>query len=416
MDYFQCIPLSEARQRIAESLGGIGVDAEAVPLADSLGRIAAEDILAQEDLPPFSRSSVDGFAVRSADTFGASEGAPALFSLAGEVTMGKRASMELTSGQAVILPTGGMLPAGADAVVMLEYTEQPDSANLLVLKMAAPGENVVARGEDVESGNVILPQGRRIAPQHIGILAACGCASVLVRKKVEVAILSTGDELVDIDQTPASGQMRDVNSFALGAMLTEAGCCVRRMGIVKDNYEKFFEALATAVATCQLVVISGGSSVGARDFTVKAIGALGEPGVLIHGISIKPGKPTIFAMVSSVPVFGLPGHPVAAMTVCEQLVKPAVRILQGHKQLPSQGLPALMTRNVASAPGRDDFVHVRLHKEEGGQPVYRATPILGKSGLISIIAQADGVLHIPADSSGLYEGDAVEVTLLQRAD
>jgi molybdopterin molybdotransferase len=411
MEFFQCMPLNKARELIADSLNSIPDNSETVHLADALGRVAAEDILAEENLPPFSRSTVDGFAVRSADTFGASEAAPSLFTIVGEIAMGEQAVIELLPGQAAVIPTGGMLPAGADAVVMLEYSEQPDTNTLLVLKMAAPGENVVVRGEDIQSGSIILEQGQRIAPQHIGALAACGCANISVCKRVKVALISTGDELVDIHEPLGLGQIRDVNSYALGAMLSEAGCVVKRMGIVEDNYERFFDALAGAVATCQLVVISGGSSVGARDFTVKAIAALGAPGILIHGIAVKPGKPTIFGMVSTVPVFGLPGHPVAAMTICDQLVKLAVRKLVGQKQpLETVSIQASLVRNVASAPGRDDFINVRLSKQ-GGK--YTADPILGKSGLISIIAQADGMMHIPADKSGFYDGESVEVLLIK---
>lgn len=409
MEFFQCMSFPKARDLIADSLAGIAVNSEIVHLSDALGRVAAEDIMAQEDLPPFSRSTVDGFAVRSSDTFGANEAAPALFVIVGEVAMGKGAMIELQPGQAVVIPTGGMLPAGADAVVMLEYTEQHDESILMVLKMAAPGENVVAKGDDIQAGTIIVEQGQKLAAQHIGALAACGFAHIPVVNRLEVAILSTGDELVDIHEPLQTGQIRDVNSYALGAMLSEMGCVVKPMGIVKDSFEQFCHALETAVLTCQLVVISGGSSVGVRDYTAKAINALGSPGVLIHGIAVKPGKPTIFGRVGSVPVFGLPGHPVAAMTVCQQLVKAAARALMGQIQLvDTLGVPAVFARNLPSVPGRDDFITVRLSKQEGK---YTATPILGKSGLISTMSEADGIVHIPSDKSGLYQGEMVEVLL-----
>lgn len=409
MEFFQCVSLIEARNSIVDCLKDSTVHSETVHLLDALGRIAAEDIVAKDDVPAFSRSTVDGFAVQSGDTFGASESASALFSIIGDVAMGAKAAMKVFSGNAVSIPTGGMLPAGADGVVMLEYTEQPDTNHLLVLKMVAPGENVVAKGEDIQSGTTIIKKGQRIASQHIGVLAACGCATIPVCKKVEVAIISTGDELVDIGEPLTFGQVRDINSYALGALLLEMGCAVKHMGIVKDSYQNFFDVLSKAVANYQLVIISGGSSVGARDFTVKAIDALGTPGVLIHGVSIKPGKPTIFGMIDAVPVFGLPGHPAAALTVCKQLVKVAVRQLMGQKQLiESIGVPASLVRNMASAPGRDDFINVRLSKQDGK---YTVSPILGKSGLIRIIAQADGIVHIPSDKSGLYNGEIIEVLL-----
>jgi len=409
MDFFQCLSLEKAGNLIADSLAGIVVTNEIVDLSEALGRVVAEDIMAKEDLPPFCRSTVDGFAVRSADTFGANEGAPALFMISGEVVMGKGAMIKLQPGQAVVIPTGGMLPAGADAVVMLEYTEQHDASTLMVLKMVAPGENLVNKGDDIEAGAIIVMQGQKLAPQHIGALAACGWVFIPVFTRVEVAVLSTGDELVAIHEPLQSGQIRDVNSYALAAMLSEMGCVVKTMGIVKDKFNDFYHALSVALTTCQLVVISGGSSVGARDYTEKAISALGDPGVLIHGIAVKPGKPTIFGMVGSIPIFGLPGHPVAAMTVCQQLVKVAVRTLMGQKQAMSTfGVPAVLTRNLPSVPGRDDFINVRLGKLEGH---YTATPILGKSGLISTMSDADGVVHIPAHISGLYHGEIVEVVL-----
>lgn len=412
MEFIQGMPLDQARALIVDSLDGIPVNSETVRLVDALGRVTAEDIVAQGDLPPFSRSTVDGFAVRSADTFGASEASPSLFSLAGEVLMGEETAITLLPGQAAIIPTGGMLPAGADAVVMLEYTERLDETTMLVLKMVAPGENIIIKGEDIRAGAVVVEQGRRLSPQYIGALAACGCAHTLVRKRLEVAIISTGDELVDIHESMGFGQIRDVNSYALGAMLSEAGCTVKLMGIIRDSYDKFYDTLTKAVATSQMVIISGGSSVGARDFTVKALEALGAPGVLLHGIAIKPGKPTIYGMVNNVPVFGLPGHPVAAITICDQLVKLVVRKLMGWKQ-PGRmiEIPAYLTRNVASVPGRDDFIPVRINKREGR---LIADPILGKSGLISIMAQAEGMLHIPADKSGVYDGEMVEVQFFNK--
>ena len=411
MDFFQCISLSEAQDLLMDRLTGLAVGSEIVDLPDALGRVVAEDVISKEDLPPFSRSTVDGFAVRSADTFGASESSPALFTMIGKVMMGEQATIELQSGQAVEIPTGGMLPTGADAVVMLEYTEQHDESDVMVLKMVAPGDNLVGKGDDIKTGITIVEQGQKLAPQHIGALAACGFTDILVSKRVEVAILSTGDELVDIHEPLQGGQIRDVNSYALGAMLTESGCVVKRMGIVKDSFKQFYDSLQVAAASCQLVIISGGSSVGARDYTERAINSLGSPGVLIHGMAVKPGKPTIFGMIGSTPVFGLPGHPVAAMTVCQQLVKVAVCKLMGQQQRTDVFvILACLSRNLPSVPGRDDFINVRLSKQDGK---YMAIPILGKSGMISTISEADGTVHIPADKSGLYQGEVVEVVLIK---
>lgn len=409
MDFLNCMEFDKAQSLIRQSLEGIMIDGELVELSVSLGRITSEEIRSTEDLPPFARSTVDGYAVRSEDTFGASESAASLFVIVGEVLMGRNANLELSSGEAVIIPTGGMLPTGADAVAMLEYAEQPDQRTLLVQKMVAPYENIVTRGEDVAAGAVIVGAGVRLTPQHIGLLAACGCHHLMVRKKIKVALLSSGDELIDIHEIPSFGQIRDVNSYSLAALLTELGCEVDRIGIIKDSYDHFLSSLKQAVERCQMVVISGGSSVGVKDFTVPAIQALSAPGILIHGLAIKPGKPTIFGMAGEVPVFGLPGHPVAALTVCDQVVAVAVRQMTGWQpRTAAGGVPAVLTRNIASAPGRDDFINVRLNKTDDG---YTAEPVFGKSGLISIMTQADGVVHIPLEKSGLYEGERVIVNL-----
>ena len=410
MEFFQYIPLIEAKELIERKLDGVIAEPETVSLLDSLGRITAENVAAREDLPPFDRSTVDGYAVRSEDTFGASEASPALFTIVGEVTMGRPAAAEILSGQAMAIPTGGMLPPGADSAVMFEHTETLDATTLLVKDRMAPGENVVSRGEDLQADSAILTMGQKISPQDIGVLAACGCTHIPVRKRLEIGIISTGDELVEVGQPVALGQIRDVNSFVLAAMLCEMDCNVKRFGIVEDSYDKFYGTLREAVDCCQMVIISGGSSVGARDYTVKAIEGLGQPGVLIHGVAVKPGRPTIFGMVDTVPVFGLPGHPMAAMTICEQLVKPAIRQMLGQTPPEIISVPAMLTRNVASAPGRNDFVNVRLSRQEGR---YTATPVLGKSGLIRVGAQADGMIHIPANQSGLYEGDLVEVLFIK---
>lgn len=413
MEFFQCISLSKAQEVVRERLAKISTSNEQVSLVNALGRIVSQDIVAKEDLPPFSRSTVDGFAVRSGDTFGASEAAPALFVVVGEIIMGNETKIQLQPGQAAVIPTGGMVPTGADGIVMLEYTEQYASDMVMVLKRIAPGENLVRQGDDLQVGQVIVKKGQKLAPQHIGALAACGCSMVLVKKRLEVTLLSTGDELVDIHEPLQYGQIRDVNSYTLGAMLEEIGCVVHAKGIIKDNFAEFLLALQSGVQTCQMVVISGGSSVGARDYTEKAINALGEPGVLIHGIAIKPGKPTIFGMVGDVPVFGLPGHPVAAMTVCEHVVKVAVRSLVGQELEDTFSVSACLARNLPSVPGRDDFINVRLSKQEGE---IIATPILGKSGLISTMTQSHGMVHILEGQSGLYNGEMVEVALSKKAE
>ncbi|WP_371381541.1 gephyrin-like molybdotransferase Glp [Sporomusa aerivorans] len=413
MDFFNCISLRTAQGLVADALSVSPTGVEEVDLIQALGRVVAEDISAGSDLPPFSRSTVDGYAVLSRDTFGAGEGVPVMLAVVGEVLMGQSAEYSVVPGQAVVIPTGGMLPAGADAVVMLEYTECSDNETLLVLKPVAPGENVVVKGEDIKAGTVFITAGSKLTAAEIGALAACGIAKVKVFGRLTVGVISTGDEVVAVDVVPVGGQVRDINSYTLGAMLAETDCQVRYYGIIKDNYEKLRQAIIKAVTETKLVLVSGGSSVGARDHTVRVIEELGQQRVMFHGLAVKPGKPTIFGMIGQVPVFGLPGHPVAAMTVCQSLVIPAVKKMHGLRT-GKAGIQVLakLTRNIASAPGRDDFLRVRLVWREGE---YLAEPVLGKSGLISVMTQADGIVRISAESSGLYAGDVVNVEVMREA-
>ncbi|MCX7781468.1 MAG: molybdopterin-binding protein [Negativicutes bacterium] len=411
MDFFNCKALDEAKTIIMEQVTQYPPPTIVIPLEEALGRIAAAEVVAAEDIPPFDRSTVDGYAVRSSDTFGAGEMSPVWLALTGEVAMGKVAALTLEAGQAAAIPTGGMLPAGADAVVMLEHVEiAADKSTILVSKPAAPGENLIRRGEDIMSGTTILSRGKTITPRDIGALAACGFSCVAVFEQMKVAVISTGDELVDVGVELLPGQIRDINSYALAAMLQQAGCKPLRFGIVADRYEDLYQVLAEAVKTCQVVIVSGGSSVGARDHTVRAIGDLGGPGVLFHGIAVKPGKPTIFGVVNGVPVFGLPGHPVSAMTICDQIVLPAIAGMTGGAIIRRPVLKARMARNIASAPGRDDFIRIRLVKNGEG---YLAEPVPGKSGLISTLLQADGTARIAFNKSGLYQDEVVEVELFE---
>ncbi|SDF59119.1 gephyrin-like molybdotransferase Glp [Sporolituus thermophilus] len=410
MDFFNCQTLAEARRLVLAHAASADIGSETVGLAAAAGRIAAADCLCREELPSFPRSTVDGYAVRSADTFAAGEGIPALLTVIGEVAMGQTTALVLGPGQAAAVPTGGMLPSNADAVVMLEHTERVDDRTLLVTKPVAPGDNSIARGEDATTGTVLVRQGQKIAPLDIGVLAACGFAEVSVYRRLKVGVLSTGDEIVDVSALPQPGQVRDINSYTLAALLEASGYTAIRYGIIGDNYASLRQKLAEAAAACDAVMVSGGSSVGARDYTVKAIEALGGPGVLLHGIAVKPGKPTIFGMVGAVPVFGLPGHPVSALIIYHQLVRPALAVMAGEKVQRVFRVPAKISRNVASAPGRDEIIRVRLLPKDGE---YWAEPVFGKSGLICTMTEADGLVVIAPEKSGLYAGEQVEVEMLR---
>lgn len=376
---------------------------ETVPPELALGRVLAEDVTADEFVPGFDRSTVDGYAVRSADTFGCSDALPALLTLRGDVRMGEGAGMELLPGECAAIPTGGAVPAGADAAVMLEYTEEYGDGTVGILKSAAPGENMIFRGDDMRPGDTVLPRGRRLTAPDIGSLAAMGVCLVPVAERPRVGILSTGDELVPVSRTPGEGQIRDVNSAMLAALVRDAGAEPVSFGILKDDEALLARALDEALSRCDMVLISGGSSVGMKDATCRVLEARGE--VLLHGIAMKPGKPTILGRADGKPVFGLPGHPVAAFFVSELFVRPLIARLMG-REVRERTVTARLTEAVSANHGRAQYMGVLLSDGEGGPT---ARPIHGKSGLITGLAGSDGYFCIPRDCEGLPASAPVQV-------
>ena len=387
------------------------VETEEVPIVDSMGRILAEDIQSDIDLPDFARSIMDGFAVRGASTFGASEGNPAYLAVKGTVAMGESSNLSVGPGEAVRISTGGMLPAGTDSVVMVEHTGAIDDTTIEVYRSVAPGQNMVAIGEDIKRGEAILTAGRNIRPQETGLLAALGRQAVAVYRKPVVGIISTGDEIVPVGEIPGPGQIRDVNTYTLMSQVLELGAVAVPFGLVGDDYDALLAKSLRALEQCDLVLVSGGSSVGVRDFTIDIISAMDDSAILFHGISISPGKPTILARVQNKQFWGLPGHVVSAMVVFSRIVKPFIEYISGRGDDARKEirLTARLSRNVASAQGRVDFVRIRLIQKEG---VNWAEPILGKSGLISTMVKADGLIEIGMNTEGLDEGTEVEVILL----
>ncbi|SCY88788.1 molybdopterin molybdotransferase MoeA [Desulfoluna spongiiphila] len=384
-------------------------EAEEVPLGDALGRTLAGEVASDVDIPGFDRATMDGYAVKGADTFGASDGSPAWLRLAGTVAMGDEPAFALKQGEAAAISTGGMLPDGADAVVMVEHTDQVDGATIEVYRSVAPGHHVITRGEDFEQGRPILAAGTRIGAAEAGLLAAAGRATVAVRKKPRVGIVSTGDEVVSVDTTPTRGEIRDINTHTLSAMVTEAGGEPRALGIAGDGEGDLEPLLNEALASCDMVLISGGSSVGMRDRTLAAMEGADESEVLVHGIAISPGKPTILARIAGKPVWGLPGHVASAMVVFEVVVRPFLLAASGSAEKARPFVSARLTRNIASAQGRTDFVRTRLVPDGEG---YRAEPLPGKSGLIHTMVHADGLVRIERDTEGLYRDSRVTVHLL----
>jgi molybdopterin molybdotransferase len=383
-----------------------------VPLEESYGYILSGDIVSPEDLPSFSRTTVDGFALNAADTFGATESMPAYLNIKGEIKMGDRPRFVLNKGEAAKISTGGMLPQGADAALMFEHTQQVDEKMIEALRPVSPGEHVIRAGEDAKTGEIILKKGRRLRPQDIGALAGLGIASVMVYKKPKVSIISTGDEIVPVDRSVNPGQVRDINSYTLSGLISGAGGVPERTGIFKDEYEIIRNVVKDSLKDSKMVLISGGSSVGAKDMTAKIIDDLGEPGVLFHGVSLKPGKPTIGGIVNGIPIFGLPGHP-AAVSVCFGLfIMPVLEILSGLAgsgfEKKKRTVMAKVTKNISSSPGKEEHVGVKLEEKNGE---IWAAPLLGKSGLITTLTQADGTAVIPLRKTGVREGEFVEVRL-----
>ncbi len=386
------------------------VGVEQVALEAAFDRILAEDVFAAENLPAFARSTVDGYALQAASTFGASESSPAFFHLTGAVSMGESARMSVSSGEAVRIATGGMLPAGADSVVMIEHAEGMDDTAIEVFRSAAPGQNIIAAGEDFEQGARIAACGQRLRPQDTGMLAAFGRTQVLVFRRPLVGIISTGDELVPVDTVPALSQIRDVNSYTLAGLVAETGADPESFGIVKDDFPSLYAACARALERCDMVLISGGSSVGTRDYTVEAISAFAGSEILVHGIAVSPGKPTILARVGRKALWGLPGHVVSAMIVFSRIVRPFLRQIGGRcdPYAADIAIPARLSRNVASAQGRTDYIRVRLMRRNAER---WAQPVLGKSGLLNTMIHADGIIEIGKNTEGLIEGAPVEVIL-----
>lgn len=409
MSLFNAKSVEEAVNLLKEQLKTYSSKVEEVDLVSAFNRVLAEDVVSSEDIPGFDRSTVDGFAVIARDTYGASEAMPAILTLAGEVRMGEETDIQLSRGMAVKIPTGGMLPQNADSVVMLEYTQSLDDITILVEKPVAPGDNVVEKGEDIKKKSVVLRKGHTLRPQDLGALAGIGIAKVKVLCPPRVAVISTGDEVRPPEAPLKPGEVRDINTYALCGQIKKWGGIPLAMGIIEDDFDSLYETVKSALKENDVVLISGGSSVGTRDHTVKVIEKLGKPGVLAHGLPVKPGKPTVLASVDGKPIIGLPGHPVSAMVIFELIVRPLLSMMLS-RDISFGGIKVLarMARNIASAAGRQDFIRVKLERR---QDELWALPILGKSGLISTMLESHGLAQIPPEKQGILEGEWVEVEM-----
>lgn len=409
-EFFNVQPPEVARHLFGEAITH-QLPTETIATAEALGRVTAVALTAPHALPQFRRSTMDGYAVRAEDTYGASGNLPAFLRVVGEVAMGRPALAVLAEGTAVVVHTGGMIPDSGNAVVQIEHTQPVGADEIEVLKGVAVGQNVLQVGEDVAQGAVLFPAGHRLRPQDIGGLLALGLVEVAVRQKPKVAILATGDEVIPPDQTPQAGQIRDINSYTTAAQTRQAGGVPLLRGIVGDAFEALLTAARAALAEADMLVLSAGSSVSVRDMTLDVINALGQPGVILHGIATRPGKPTIVGVVDGKPVLGLPGNPVSAMIQFDMLGVPAIHQLQGLAQRPRRAAVwARLAANIPSESGREDYVPVQL---VDGMEGVTAVPVFGKSNLIYTLVHADGVVKVPLNDNGLVAGQPVEVALFE---
>lgn len=380
---------------------------EELNIEESLGRIAYEDIYSPLELPEFSKSVVDGYALKSKDTVGAGESMPVFLDVLGHVEMGKKADIIVKNGTAVYVPTGAMIPEGADGVVMIEYVENLDENTIASYVPIAPGQGIIQKGDDIKKGEKIIGKGKKIRAQDIGVMSAVGVGKIKVFKKIKISVISTGDEIVDSFGKVEMGQVRDINTLLLASMAVESGAEISLKLLVKDDFESIKAAIEKALSVSNIVVLSGGSSVGSKDMTAKAIEAVKDGEVFVHGVAVKPGKPTIIGRVGDKAVFGLPGHPSSAMIIFKIFVDYLIKkyyFMEEDKIF----IEALCGENIHSAPGKETYQAVEIYYKDGG---YEAVPIYGKSAAISKVAKSNGYICIDANKEGIKKGEKVKVAL-----
>ncbi|MBI2998478.1 MAG: molybdopterin molybdenumtransferase MoeA [Deltaproteobacteria bacterium] len=388
------------------------VDTEMVQAVRARARVLAEDLYSQVDLPHFPRAAMDGYAVRARDTFGASASQPAYLKVVGTVEMGKEVTRSLGKGEAMRISTGGMLPPDSDGVVMVEYAEEVGDRMVEIHRGVSPWQNTIQIGDDIKRGEVVFRRGRRLRAHDLGALTGIGISSLSVYKKPRVALISTGDEIVEAETEPLPGQVRNINQHSLGGLIEESGGELKDFGVIRDERIALQGALKRALEWSDLVLLSGGSSVGAKDIALDAILSLPEASIVFHGISVSPGKPTLFARAAGKPVLGLPGYPVSALVIFALFAAPLIRVLGGEDAASAcqfqKATRAILKTNIASQTGREDYVRVSLERAGGG--LY-ATPLPNKSGAIFTLVKADGMIRIDLNQEGIEQGEEVEVIL-----
>jgi molybdopterin molybdotransferase len=388
------------------------VGSERIPTVRARARVLAEDLYSSVDLPHFHRAAMDGYAVKAKDTFGANQSLPAYLKLAGVVEMGKEATQRLGAGEAIRISTGGMMPPESDAVVMVEYTDETDAGLVEIHRSVSPWQNVIQIGDDIKKRELVFQRGRRLRAHDLGALTGVGISSVLVYMRPRIALISTGDEIVDADTDPMPGQVRNINQHSLAGLIEGCGGELRDWGVIRDDKDQLIRAIAEALQWSDLVLLSGGSSMGAKDIALEAILSFPDSEFIFHGISVSPGKPTIFAKACGKPIMGLPGYPVSALVIFDLFAAPVVRKIGGEEVTGinqfEKTLRATLKTNIASQVGREDYVRVTLERDSER---WLATPLPSKSGAIFTLVKADGMVRIDLNQDGLEQGEEVEVIL-----
>ncbi len=407
--FFQVLTPQEALQRLLQVAP---VQTERIPTVGARGRVLAEDLHSAVDLPHFHRAAMDGYAVKAKETFGASQSLPAYLKLAGVVEMGKEAAQTLATGEAFRISTGGMMPPESDAVVMVEHCDETASGFVEIHRGVSPWQNVIQIGDDIKKGDLVFHQGRRLRAHDLGALTGIGISSVPVYKRPRVALISTGDEIVDADATPLPGQVRNINQYSLAGLIEECGADLKDWGVIPDRRNSLAKAIGEALEWGDLVLLSGGSSMGAKDIALETILSFRDAEFIFHGISVSPGKPTLFARACGKPIMGLPGYPVSALVIFDLFAAPLIRKLGGEERQELGGsqrtIRAILATNIASQIGREDYVRVRLEKQGDS---FAAMPLPNKSGAIFTLVKADGMVRIDLNQDGLEAGQEVEVIL-----
>ncbi len=406
-EFLSLVTPQAARERWLSHLSPIK-QLEIISVSQALGRVLAEEIYSPHPLPEFRRATVDGYALSAQASFGASDALPAYLNLIGEVNMGAAPDFSLPPQGCALIHTGGMLPEGADTVVMVELTQSVGNGVIEVFRPAAMGENTIQVGEDIAAGEHVISSGSILRPAEIGGLLALGITSVKVVRQPRVAICSSGDEVIPPAEQTKPGQVRDINAYTLSALVEHAGGIPVLFGIVPDDENVLLARCMEALAAGDMLVVTAGSSASSRDLTAKVFSALGEPGVLVHGVQLHPGKPTILGIADGKPTVGLPGNPVSALIAARLFVLPALERMSGVKPFPQPTLKAKLTMNVASQAGREDWLPVRLIADPDGMGML-AEPVFGRSNLIFTLVRADGLICIPLAANGLEPGQIVDV-------